>query len=119
MTGDLRVTKNAKLKVPVANGPKYREPNWVNWKAAETMFLESNDLYAKNWPKREQVELKYLSEWKDQLKELAADRISNYKGYFKSPKCRVLNQPNQPDIKDTLCKLYANYVSGLCRQSCQ
>ena len=45
---------------------QYREPNRVNWKAMETMFLESIDLYVKNWSKREQVELKYLSEWKDQ-----------------------------------------------------
>ena len=71
------------------------------------MFLESIDLYAKNWSKREQVELKYLSEWKDQLKELGTDRISNLKGHFKSPKCKVLDQP---DVKDTLHKLHANYV---------
>ena len=62
---------------------------------------------AKNWSKREQVELKYLSEWKDQLKELVTDRISNLKGHFKSPKCKVLDQP---DVKDTLHKLHANYV---------
>ena len=61
----------------------------------------------KNWSKRKQVELKYLSEWKDQLKELVADRISNLKGHFKSPKCKVLHQP---DVKDTLHKLHANYV---------
>ena len=61
----------------------------------------------KNWSKREQVELKYLSEWKDQLKKLVADRISNMKGNFKSPKCRVLDQP---DVKDTLHKLHANYA---------
>ena len=73
----------------VAKGPKYREPNRVNWKATETMFLESIDLYAKSWSKREQVELKYLSEWKDQLKELVADCISNLKGHFKSPKSKV------------------------------
>ena len=71
------------------------------------MFLESIDLYAKNWSKREQVALKYLSEWKDQLKELVADRISNLKGHFKSPKCKVLDKP---DVKDTLHKLHANYV---------
>ena len=71
------------------------------------MFLESIDLYAKNWSKREQVELKYLSEWKDQLKELVIDRISNLKGHFKSPKCKVLDQP---DVKDTLHKLHTNYV---------
>ena len=107
ITGDLRVIENAKLRELVAKGPKYREPNRVNWKATETMFLEFIDLYATNWSKREQVELKYLSEWKDQLKELVTDRISNLKGHFKSPKCKVLNQP---DVKDTLHKLHANYV---------
>ena len=105
ITGDLRVIENAKLRELVAKGPKYRKPN--NWKATETMFLESIDLHAKNWSKREQVELKYLSEWEDQLKELVADRISNLKGHFKSPKCKVLDPL---DVKDTLHKLHANYV---------
>ena len=53
------------------------------------------------------MELKYLSEWKDQLKELVTDCISNLKGHFKSRKCKVLDQP---DVKDTLHKLHANYV---------
>ena len=79
----------------------------VKWKATEAMFLESIDLYANNWFKREQVEPKYLSEWKDQLRELVAGRISNLKGHFKSPKCKVLDQP---DVKDTFHKLHANYV---------
>ena len=101
ITGDLGVIENAKLRERVAKGPKYREPNRVNWKA---MFSESIDLYAKNWSKREQVE---PFEWKSQLKELVADRISNLKGHFKSPKCKVLDQP---DVKGTLHKLHANYV---------
>ena len=69
--------------------------------------MESIDLYAKNLSKREQAELKYLSEWKYQLKELVADRNSNLEGHFKSPKCKVLDKP---DVKDTLHKLHANYV---------
>ena len=96
ITGDLRVIENSKLRELVAKGPKYREPSRVNWKATETMFLESIDLYAKNWS---------ISEWKDQLRELVADRISNLKGHFKSPKCKVLDQP---DVKDNLHKLHAN-----------
>ena len=56
------------------------------------------------------MELKYLSEWKDQLKELVADRISNLKGHFKSPKCKV---HDQPDVKDTLHKLHANLFWSL------
>ena len=51
ITGDLKVIENAKLREPVAKGPKYREPNRVNWKATETMFSESIDLYAKIGPK--------------------------------------------------------------------
>ena len=53
------------------------------------------------------MDLKYLSEWKDHLKELVTDRMSNLKGHFKSPKCKVLDQL---DVKDTLHKLHANYV---------
>ena len=82
ITEDLGIIDNAKLRELVAKGPKYREPNRVNWKATETTFLESIDLYAKNWSKREQVEVKYLSEWKYQLTELVADRISDLEGHF-------------------------------------
>ena len=57
--------------------------------------------------KREQVEFKYLSEWKGQLKELVTERISNVKGHFKSPKCKFFNQP---DVKDTLHRLHTYYV---------
>ena len=107
ITGDLRVIENAKLKELVAKGQKYRDPNRLNQKATGTMFLESIYHYAKNWSKREQVDLKYLSEWKDHLKELVTDHISNLKGHFKSPKCKVIDQP---DVKDTLHTLHANYV---------
>ena len=107
ITGDVKVIENAKLRELIAKGAKCRQPNRVNWKATETMFLESIDLYVKNQSKREQVQLKYLSEWKDQLNELVAGRISDLKGHFKSPKCKVLNQPN---VKNTLHKSHANYV---------
>ena len=36
-----------------------------------------------------------------------ADRISYLKGHFKSPKHKVLDQP---DVKDSFHKLHANYV---------
>ena len=82
ITGNLRVIENTKLREIVAKGPKYREPNRVSWKATETMFLEAIDLYVKSWSRREQVKLKYLSESKDQPKELVADRISNLNGHL-------------------------------------
>ena len=51
-----------------------------NWKATDIMFFESIYLYAKHWFKR-----RMESEWKDQLKEVVSDRISNLKEHFKSP----------------------------------
>ena len=63
------------------------------------MLFESIDLYAEQWVKREQANFRYLSEWKDQVKELVVDLSSRLKGKFKSPKCEVLNQP---DVKEKL-----------------
>ena len=48
--------------------------------------------------------LSFAAEWKDQLQELVADCISNLKAHLKSPKCKVLDQP---DVKDTL----HNYIT--------
>ena len=73
------VIKNVKLRELVAKGPKYREPNKINWQSIETIVSDSTDLYDEQWSKREQEDLKYLSEWKDQIKELVVERISNLK----------------------------------------
>ena len=87
ITGDLMVIENVKLReLVVAKGLKYREPNEINWKSTETMVTDSIDLYAEHWSKREQVDLKYLSEWKDQIKELVVERISSLKEKILSPK---------------------------------
>ena len=89
--------ENVKLRELVARGPKYREPNKINWKSTETLVSDSTDLYAEQWSKREQVDLKYLSEWKDQIKELVVERISSLKEKIRSPKQKILNDP---DVKE-------------------
>ena len=43
----------------------------------EDMISDSTDLYAEHLSKLEQVDLKYLCEWKDQIKELVVERISS------------------------------------------
>ena len=101
------VIENVKLRELVAKGPKYREPNKINWQSTETMILDSIDLYAEQWSKRERVDLKYLSEWKDQIKELVVERISSLKEKIRSPKQKILNDP---DVKDTLRRLHDGFV---------
>ena len=72
------------------------------------MVSNSNDLYTKQWSKQEQVDLKYFSEWKDQIKELVVERISSLKEKIRSPKQKILNDP---DVKDTLRRLHDDFVS--------
>ena len=69
ITGDLMVIENVKLREIVAKGPKYREPNQINWQSTETMVSNPINLYSEHWSRVEQVDLKHLSEWKDQIKE--------------------------------------------------
>ena len=102
ITGDLKIIENAKIREIVSKGPKYREPNKMNWKATENMIFESTDLYAERWAKREQDNLKYLSKWKETLEELVTDRISGLKGKFKRPNQKILN--------DCLRKLHEYFV---------
>ena len=71
------VIENVKLRELVAKGPKHGEPTKINWKAMKTMVLDSIDLYADQFSRREQVDLKYLSEWRDQIKELVVERMSS------------------------------------------
>ena len=101
------IIDNVKLRELLAKGPKYREPNRIGWKSTETMVLDSIDLFAEQWSKREQVDLKYLSEWKNQIKELAVERISSLKEKIQSPKQKILNDP---DVKDTLRRQHDDFV---------
>ena len=54
-----------------------------------------------------QVDLKYLSEWKDQIKELVVEHVSSLKEKIRSPKQKILNDP---DVKDTLRRLHDDFV---------
>ena len=71
------------------------------------MVLDSIDLYAEQWSKREQLDLKYLSEWKDRYKELVVERISSLKEKIRSPKQKILNDP---DVKDTPRRLRDDFI---------
>ena len=53
------------------------------------------------------VDLKHLSEWKDQIKELVVERISSLKEKIRSPKQKILSDPN---VKDTLRRLHDDFV---------
>ena len=84
------VIENAKLRELVAKGPKHQKPNKVNWKSTKIVILDSIDLYVEQWSRPEQVDLKYLSEWENQIKELVVERISSLKDKIRSPKQKIM-----------------------------
>ena len=47
ITGDLNIINNHKLKDLILKGPKFREPNKVNWAKNKSMIFYAVDLYAK------------------------------------------------------------------------
>ena len=101
--GDVRVIENTKLRELVPKGQSTGNQIGSTRKLQKQCVL--NPLISmQNIAPREN---KYLSEWKDHLKELVGERISNLKGHLKSPKCEVLDQP---DVEDTLHTLCTNYV---------
>ena len=59
------------------------------------------------WSKREWVDLKSLSEWKYQIKDLVVECISSFKEKIQSPKQEIRNDP---DVKDTLRRLHDDFV---------
>ena len=71
------------------------------------LVMDYHPNYAEQWSKLEQVDLKYLSEWKDQIKELVVERISSLKEKIRSPKQKILNDP---DVKDTMRRLHDDFV---------
>ena len=91
------VIGNVKLRELVAKGPKYQEPNKINWKSTKLWF-ETLLISMRSRCKREQVDLKYFSEWKDQIKELVVKHKENKK-QFDHQKQKTLNDA---DMKDTL-----------------
>ena len=101
------VIENVISREIVGKRAKYQEPSKINWQSTETMVSDSIDLYVEQWFKQEQVDLKYLSEWKDQIKELVVEHISSLKEKIRSPKQKILNDP---DVKDTLRRLHDDFV---------
>ena len=71
------------------------------------MIFESIDIYADQWAKWEQVNLKYLSKWKEKPKELVTDQISGLKEKFKWSNQKILSDPG---VKCWLHKLHEDFV---------
>ena len=75
ITGDLNFVTNDKLRKLLSTGPKYRVANPINWKQNFKLLMDSVEDYARQWARREKVEVDIFSELVKIVRSLIQIRI--------------------------------------------
>ena len=87
ITGDLNIIQHESLRKVISHGPKFREPQHINWKHNFKIIMDAVEDYARRWIKREvdqDPELKSLSDWVRTIKSLVQGRIHKLKNCVNS-----------------------------------
>ena len=72
VTGDLRVIEDKDLRKLFCKGPKYREPQNVNWDHFLNNFQKTLKDCTKKWANKLKFKIEIFSEWEEKvLKEVA------------------------------------------------
>ena len=80
ITGDLNIINDTFLR-DVFRGPKYSEPNTINWKHILEMLMDAVEDYATQSAKGERGAVYTISEWMENMGSLIQIRIK------KKPQC--------------------------------
>ena len=107
MTGDLSIVQNDKLRDLLRKGPKFREPVSYSWHQNFDIIMDACEAYARQWAKKEDVELDTLSEWIKSIGEVVKRRIRRLKH---SVNTRSESIFRDPDVVRELSRLHENFV---------
>ena len=87
ITGDLNIIQHESLRKVISHGPKFREPQHINWKHNFKIIMDAVEDYARRWIKREvdqDPELESLSDWVRTIRSLVLGRIHKLKNCVNS-----------------------------------
>ena len=107
VTGDLSIVQNDKLRDLLRKGPKFREPVSFSWHQNFDIIMDACETYARQWAKKEDVELDTLSEWIKSIGEVVKRRIRRLKH---SVNTRSESIFRDPDVVRELSRLHDNFV---------
>ena len=110
ITGDLNIIQHESLRKVISHGPKFREPQHINWKHNFKIIMDAVEDYARRWIKREvdqDPELESLSDWVRTIRSLVQDRIHKLKNCVNSRPKSVFK--DQEAVK-CLSSLHDKYV---------
>ena len=107
VTGDLSIVQNDKLRDLLRKGPKFREPVSFTWHQNFDIIMDACEAYARQWTKKEDVELDTLSEWIKSIGEVVKRRNGRLKH---SVNTRSESIFRDPDVVRELSRLHENVV---------
>ena len=106
ITGDLNII----LRKVISHGPKFREPQHINWKHNFKIIMDAVEDYARRWIKRkvdQDPQLEFLSDWVRTIRSLVQGRIHKLKNCVNSRPKSVFK--DQEAVK-CLSSLHDRYV---------
>ena len=107
MTGDLSIVQIEKLRIFLHKGPKFREPVSFSWHQNFDIIMDAREAYARQWAKKEDIELDTLSEWIKSISELVIRKIWWLKHFVNTRSESIFRDP---DVVHELSGLHENVV---------
>ena len=83
ITGDLNIVENDQLKELLQKGPKYREPENINWENIKISLNQSLDDSIKAWGEKEGLAKEYFTQWKINVMQNIRQKITNVQTNFR------------------------------------
>ena len=125
LTGDLSIIRNNKLRKLICKGPKYREPEKINWAEAKNIIEAALESFIKNLCEEKGVSEPYFNNWKHTVITKIDSKISHYSPRVKSVQVqKVLDNCNVKKELRELQKFFvlvpidkaANNIAFICKQ---
>ena len=82
ITSELNINQHESLRKVISHGPKFREPQHINWKHNFKLIMDAVEEYARRWIKREVDQdpgLESLSDWVRTIRSLVQGWIRKHK----------------------------------------
>ncbi len=109
VTGDLRIINNRKLRSLLCKGPKYREPQNVQWDKLMSSFSYNLTECLQKWADKEKVDVSIFSEWEEKVQEHVSENIKILKKKERGRrKCRSILR--DPTVKSYLEEMQKDFV---------
>ena len=125
ITGNLNIINNNKLRKLISKGPKYREPEKIDWDMARKQIVVGIDEYLNKVAEDKGLNKAYFSEWKNVVMNSVDGKIDTLKTRI-TPRntCSVLKDNNADENLKFLQSKFvivpidkaANNIAFICKQ---